>query len=89
MSSTATERKHPLSNPIVLSGFAGVAILSFVFGPGGKALREAFNNGARDSRIITDNQLGIIVNFLGSTTFILIIVHHFLEVGRKKVVTKW
>ncbi|KAI8831889.1 hypothetical protein HDU77_005314 [Chytriomyces hyalinus] len=84
-----SERKHALANPVMLAGFFGLAVLSFVFGPGGQAIRKKFNNAGRDSRIITDDQLAIIVNFLGSVTFILIIVHHYLEVGRKKVVTKW
>ncbi|KAI9344992.1 hypothetical protein BDR26DRAFT_1005806 [Obelidium mucronatum] len=73
------------TNPYFVAAFSVVAVLGFVFGPAGQAIAAKFASGNGDSRTITDEQLSLIVNFIGAGTFILIIVHHFLEVGRKKV----
>ncbi|KAJ3016097.1 UNVERIFIED_CONTAM: hypothetical protein HDU68_012432 [Siphonaria sp. JEL0065] len=75
---------NKFTSPLFVGAFTVVAILGFVFGPAGQAIAAKFG-GNRDSRIITDEQLSLIVNFIGAGTFLLIIMHHFLEVGRKKV----
>ncbi|KAJ3298878.1 hypothetical protein HDU79_005250 [Rhizoclosmatium sp. JEL0117] len=74
-------------SPLFIGGVTIAAVVVFFFGPAGQALMGKFNTN-RDSRIITDEQLSIIVNVIGAATFLLIILHHFLEVGRKKVHSK-
>ncbi|KAJ3062111.1 hypothetical protein HDU98_001990 [Podochytrium sp. JEL0797] len=88
-------RAHPnfqqktLINPFSIGTFCIVGFVGLIYGPAGQALIAKFSEGNGDSRIITDQQLSLIVNFIGAATFLLIILHHYLEVGRKKVHSKF
>ncbi|KAJ3330728.1 GATS protein-like 3 [Blyttiomyces sp. JEL0837] len=67
---------------VMIPAFGLAATIGIAMGPVGKTIAGIWFN-KRDTRIITDEQLAMIVNLLGATMFILIILHHYMENNKK------
>lgn len=74
------------STELPFNGLTGYIMLTTLVIALGYQVAMQILNSTSDSRIITDDQLTLIVNYLGSVVFILIIIHHSWEAGQSKSV---
>ncbi|KAJ3217462.1 hypothetical protein HDU67_007932 [Dinochytrium kinnereticum] len=78
MTDTAVQKKDASNSVFIVAAFILTSTFGVYFGPAGKQIRKVFAE-QRDTRIITDDQLSIIVNMLGCVLFVLIILHHYIS----------